>query len=104
MSGAPLAAGQLLQAGAVRGIEQRAGGQVTQQGDRGQHAGQRLAFVEAAPGASFAVDELRDLCRAHLASYKIPSEFHVVAALPRGPLGKVSRAAVERLSPGDGRA
>jgi acyl-CoA synthetase (AMP-forming)/AMP-acid ligase II len=59
-----------------------------------------VAFIQPAPGASTAIDDLRALCRANLAAYKIPSEFHVVEDLPRGPLGKVSRAEVARLIEG----
>ncbi len=50
-----------------------------------------VAFVEPAAGARVDPDELRELCAAALAGYKIPDAFHVVDALPRGPLGKVQR-------------
>lgn len=44
------------------------------------------------PDAS--LDSLRGYCREHLASYKIPTRFTVVAALPRTPVtGKILRAA-----------
>jgi len=36
-------------------------------------------------------DELRGLCRAHLAPYKTPVAFHRVDALPRSEVGKVLR-------------
>jgi long-chain acyl-CoA synthetase len=40
------------------------------------------------------LDPLHAFCRAHLASYKIPTRFTVVAALPRTPVtGKILRAA-----------
>lgn len=40
------------------------------------------------------LDAVRGYCREHLASYKIPMRFHVVAALPRTPVtGKIRRAA-----------
>jgi long-chain acyl-CoA synthetase len=44
------------------------------------------------PDAS--LDPIRQFCREHLASYKIPMRFSVVAALPRTPVtGKIRRAA-----------
>jgi long-chain acyl-CoA synthetase len=36
-------------------------------------------------------DELRHLCREHLAPYEVPAEFVFVAELPRSPLGKLLR-------------
>jgi len=46
----------------------------------------------AKPEAS--LDSVRSYCREHLASYKIPMRFRVVAALPRTPVtGKILRAA-----------
>lgn len=40
------------------------------------------------------LDSVRAYCREHLASYKIPMRFHIVAALPRTPVtGKIRRAA-----------
>jgi acyl-CoA synthetase (AMP-forming)/AMP-acid ligase II len=60
-----------------------------------------IAFVQVAPGSDVTVDELRVLCEPNLARYKVPSEFHVVTELPRGPLGKVSRADVKRMAAGE---
>jgi acyl-CoA synthetase (AMP-forming)/AMP-acid ligase II len=49
-------------------------------------------LVLATPDAS--LDPIRQFCREHLASYKIPMRFTVVAALPRTPVtGKIRRAA-----------
>jgi long-chain acyl-CoA synthetase len=49
-------------------------------------------IVLTAPGAS--VENLSHFCREHLASYKIPTRFHTVPALPRTPVtGKIIRAA-----------
>lgn len=49
-------------------------------------------LVMAKPEAS--LDSVRSYCREHLASYKIPMRFRVVAALPRTPVtGKILRAA-----------
>jgi len=36
-------------------------------------------------------DELRDFCQQRLGRYKTPKLFRFVAALPRGPSGKVQR-------------
>jgi acyl-CoA synthetase (AMP-forming)/AMP-acid ligase II len=58
------------------------------------------AFVVLNPGASATEDELRDACRAALASYKVPR--HVLpiddAELPRTGSGKVEKAALRRLA------
>ena len=48
-------------------------------------------LVLAPDGAS--LDSVREFCRVHLASYKIPTRFTVVSALPRTPVtGKIRRA------------
>jgi long-chain acyl-CoA synthetase len=40
------------------------------------------------------IDPIRQFCREHLASYKVPMHYRVVAALPRTPVtGKIRRAA-----------
>jgi len=40
------------------------------------------------------IDPIRQFCREHLASYKVPMHYNVVAALPRTPVtGKIRRAA-----------
>ena len=40
------------------------------------------------------IDPVRQFCREHLASYKVPMHYNVVAALPRTPVtGKIRRAA-----------
>jgi acyl-coenzyme A synthetase/AMP-(fatty) acid ligase len=39
------------------------------------------------------LNSVRTFCRAHLASFKIPTRLHVVSALPRTPgTGKILRA------------
>jgi long-chain acyl-CoA synthetase len=48
-----------------------------------------VAFVVTASAVSD--DELRAVCRAHLAPYKVPVAFHRVDALPRSEVGKVLR-------------
>ncbi len=49
-------------------------------------------LVLAQPEAG--IDPIRQYCREHLASYKVPMHYQVVAALPRTPVtGKIRRAA-----------
>jgi acyl-CoA synthetase (AMP-forming)/AMP-acid ligase II len=50
-----------------------------------------VAVVQTAPGAEVTAAELTALCRQHVAAYKVPEEIRITEALPRGPLGKVSR-------------
>ena len=47
------------------------------------------AFVIAREGVSIEEKELRTYCREHMANYKIPKYFDIVADLPRTPTGKV---------------
>src|SRR5262249_54078671 len=45
-------------------------------------------------------NELRDACRERLSAFKIPDEFHEVAAIPRTASGKARRRVLaERLAP-----
>jgi acyl-coenzyme A synthetase/AMP-(fatty) acid ligase len=46
---------------------------------------------QAKNGHEQLIDELRSLCREHLAPYEVPSAFEFVEALPRSPLGKLLR-------------
>ena len=58
-----------------------------------------VAFVAVHDRALTTVDELLQLCRAGLASYKLPKEIRIVASqndFPRSTSGKVQRALVER--------
>ncbi|MGB3446193.1 MAG: hypothetical protein WBA48_05790, partial [Xanthobacteraceae bacterium] len=57
------------------------------------------AFVVRKPGASMTVDELRDFCADKLADYKIPRRISFVAALPRGPMGKVLKTELRAQAP-----
>ncbi|MCL1962310.1 MAG: long-chain-fatty-acid--CoA ligase [Desulfovibrionaceae bacterium] len=41
------------------------------------------------PAANLSIDELRDWASDHLAKYKLPTQLHTVAALPRSAAGKV---------------
>ena len=59
-------------------------------------AGLDLLFREARSHNKFTDqpvtdDELRAVCREHLAPYKVPVAFHRVDALPRSEVGKVLR-------------
>jgi long-chain acyl-CoA synthetase len=47
------------------------------------------AFVVLRDGAELDPDALTELCRAHLAPYKVPARFQPVDALPRNEVGKV---------------
>lgn len=58
------------------------------------HLGETVEAEIVLSSAEAKLDELPAFCRAHLASFKIPTRFHVVAALPRTPVtGKILRAA-----------
>jgi fatty-acyl-CoA synthase len=64
--------------------------------------GERVTgLVIAKDGATIAVAELHELCRQHLAGFKIPKEFIVEdGALPRTPTGKVQKfLLVQRFDP-----
>jgi long-chain acyl-CoA synthetase len=50
-----------------------------------------VAFVVTEPGRDVSDDELRAVCREHLAPYKVPVAFHRIDALPRSEVGKVLR-------------
>src|SRR5204863_7161906 len=51
-------------------------------------AGQAEAQVRA-PAPTKLSEELRALCRQHLAAYEVPSSIEFVKELPRSPLGKL---------------
>lgn len=50
-----------------------------------------VAFVVARPGTLLDIENLTIHCRANLASYKVPSEIHVVDELPRSHVGKLDK-------------
>jgi long-chain acyl-CoA synthetase len=47
--------------------------------------------AQAADERKQLIDELRHLCREHLAPYEVPAEFEFADELPRSPLGKLLR-------------
>jgi fatty-acyl-CoA synthase len=61
------------------------------------------AFLVLRDGALATAPEMREYCRAHLAHFKVPQEFHFVAELPKTATGKIqkyvlrgSRSAISR--------
>jgi len=52
------------------------------------------AYIMPVPGKSVDVDEIRELCKKHLANYKIPKQFEVRPLLPLLASGKVDRRAL----------
>jgi fatty-acyl-CoA synthase len=50
------------------------------------------AFVVVRPGVCLNIKELTIHCRTYLATYKVPTEIHVVCELPRTHVGKVDKA------------
>ncbi len=51
-----------------------------------------VALVVLKPGAHATVSELRAHCRANLARFKVPREFHFRESLPKGGTGKILKA------------
>jgi fatty-acyl-CoA synthase len=49
------------------------------------------AFVVLHPGAPTSEPELREFCRAHLAHFKVPQDFHFLAELPKTATGKIQK-------------
>jgi acyl-CoA synthetase (AMP-forming)/AMP-acid ligase II len=48
-----------------------------------------LAVIVAQDDGALCIDELRALCREHLAAYKVPTHFHTAEDIPRNPSGKI---------------
>jgi long-chain acyl-CoA synthetase len=53
-------------------------------------------FVVLHPGASVSTEELIAHCRARLTAYKVPRQVEFREALPKSPIGKILRRALER--------
>jgi fatty-acyl-CoA synthase len=49
------------------------------------------AFVVLRPGAVATAAKLREFCRTNLAHFKVPQEFHFLAALPKTATGKIQK-------------
>ncbi|MEM9522776.1 MAG: AMP-binding protein [Pseudomonadota bacterium] len=54
------------------------------------------AFLLPRPGHEIDTDDLRQWCRAHLASYKVPKRFLVVEEFPRTAAGKVRKVELKK--------
>ena len=60
--------------------------------------GQRVAAaVVLAPGATLELDPLRSWSKERLATYKVPTLLKTLDALPRNPMGKVTKPAIVKL-------
>jgi long-chain acyl-CoA synthetase len=57
------------------------------------------AFVVLQAGTALADAELDAHCRAHLATYKVPRGYEVVAELPKNPAGKILKRALRPPAP-----
>lgn len=60
------------------------------------------AFVVLAEAASADEDELKDLCRNHVARYKVPVEIEFCDEFPHGPTGKILKKKLARDNAGGG--
>jgi acyl-coenzyme A synthetase/AMP-(fatty) acid ligase len=60
-----------------------------------------LVLKEAVENQSGLTDELRSLCREHLAPYEVPAKFEYVERLPRSPLGKLLRKDLRDAAPAE---
>lgn len=67
-----------------------------------QHTERVVAVIAPAPEGgeqSALAEELRALCRAHLAPYEVPQEFEFVGQLPRSALGKLLKRELRKTTP-----
>jgi long-chain acyl-CoA synthetase len=53
------------------------------------------AFIVLRPDQHVGREELQHFLKAHIADYKVPEEIHVLAVLPKNPVGKVQRRALK---------
>lgn len=60
-----------------------------------------VAFVVSVSGEPISESTLRSFVSARLARYKVPGSFELVASLPRNPLGKLMRRALDPDAPPD---
>jgi len=49
------------------------------------------AYIMPVPGTEVESDEIKELCKKHLANYKVPKEFEVRPLLPLLPSGKIDK-------------
>ena len=57
-----------------------------------------VAFVQLASGVEASTADLLALCRANLASFKVPDEVNLLTGFPRTPLGKIARSQVKSMA------
>jgi acyl-coenzyme A synthetase/AMP-(fatty) acid ligase len=57
-----------------------------------------VALVVLAPGVPVAVDELTDLCRAHMEAFQVPRDVIIVDELPRTEIGKLHLPSLRELA------
>jgi long-chain acyl-CoA synthetase len=55
------------------------------------------AFIVLKEGRQASAGELIEFCRQHLADYKCPKTIHFIAALPKGPTGKVLKRKLAKI-------
>ncbi len=57
-----------------------------------------LAFVQPSPGSNLTSTDLAAHTAKHLATYKRPTEFHIVSALPMTASGKIAKSELARIA------
>ena len=57
-----------------------------------------VAFVQLASGVEASTEDLLAVCRANLASFKVPDEIKLLTGFPRTPLGKIARSQVKSMA------
>lgn len=55
-----------------------------------------VAYVSVYPDADLTEENLLEHCRRHLTRVKVPERIHVVAALPKNPVGKIDKPTLRR--------
>ena len=53
-----------------------------------------VAYVVTYPDVTVRADELLAHCRTHLTRVKVPAAIHLIAALPKNPVGKIDKPAL----------
>jgi acyl-CoA synthetase (AMP-forming)/AMP-acid ligase II len=57
-----------------------------------------VAFVVPGPGVTLDPDELRAWSREHMANYKVPRRFEIVAELPTNATGKIDKVRLREIA------